>query len=73
MMQPTEKLRTQLAIRLSDEDARRIDRIAEVLTERAAGAKITRSSAYRQALLRGIPALEAELGITQPKGKAKRK
>lgn len=53
-----------LAIRLSDELIERLDRIADELSTRAAGARVSRSQAIRAGIERGVLALEAELGLT---------
>ena len=51
------------SIRLDAEIVGRLDRLAEALTARAAGAPVNRSSAARVALERGLADLEAELKI----------
>lgn len=62
------------SVRMSDELAARIDRIAEGLTIRASGPNVKRSDATRLSAERGVTALEAELGLGAPKkgGKAKK-
>jgi predicted transcriptional regulator len=60
------------AIRFSDELLVRMDRIAEVMSERAAGAHLSRSHAIRAAIERGAAVLETELGIVKPKRAKKR-
>ncbi len=62
--------RLNTSIRLDAEILDRLDRIAEAMTARAAGAPVNRSTAARVALERGLDALEAELKI--PKTKAKK-
>jgi hypothetical protein len=61
-----------IPIRLDDAFIERLDRLAEALAERAAGAHVSRSSAIRVALDRGVGALEAELGLGKA-SKPKRK
>jgi hypothetical protein len=57
--------RPPLAVLFSDEQIERFDRIAEALSARAAGTKITRSDAIRASADRGAAALETELGLTK--------
>lgn len=59
-----------LPVRLEDDTIERLDRLAAALTQRAAGVKVSRSSAMRVTIERGLDALEAELGIGE---KSKRK
>ena len=61
------------AIRFPPELIARFERIAETLSERNAGMKVTRSDAVRMAAERGATSLEEELGIKPPKPKPKRK
>lgn len=61
-----------LAIRLSDELIERLDRIADELSTRAAGARVSRSQAIRAGIERGVAGLEAELGLTTKKPKRKK-
>jgi hypothetical protein len=51
-------------VRLSTEQLDRLDALALLLKERAAGARVTRSEIVRIALDRGMAVLEAELGAT---------
>jgi hypothetical protein len=51
-------------IRLSDPVLKEADRLAEVLTNRAAGAKITRSEVLRIAVDRGLESLRREYAPT---------
>lgn len=61
-----------LAVRFTEEQIARFDRIAEKLSARAAGTKVTRSDAIRAAAEQGAALLEAELGLTKrPKPKRK--
>lgn len=60
-----------IPIRLEDDLVARLDALAAVLTERAAGVKVTRTAAMRSALERGLEALEDEVGT--PRRKPKRK
>jgi hypothetical protein len=63
-----------LPLRLEEDLIQRIDALAEALTERAAGAAVSRTAAMRAALQVGLNSLEAELGIgARPKPKPKRK
>lgn len=57
-----------LPIRLDETTIHRLDVVADALTVRAAGVKVSRSGAMRAAIERGLGALEAELAI-QPKPK----
>lgn len=61
-----------LPVRLEDDLVERLDALAELLTERAAGVKVSRSAAMRAALERGLEALEGELGGSR-RNKPKRK
>lgn len=63
----------QTGIRLDPALLERLDRIAEEMSQRAAGAGIARSEAARAALLRGVEALELELGLSKKGGKPPRK
>jgi len=51
-----------IPIRLEEDLIGRLDALATALTERAAGAKVTRTGVMRVALERGVQALEAEVG-----------
>lgn len=51
-----------VSVRLDTDTVGRLDKLAEVLTARAAGATVNRSAVVRLAVERGIAALEAELG-----------
>jgi predicted DNA-binding protein len=53
----------QVAIRIPEELAARVDALAAALSQRAAGTPITRSDAARLAMERGAAALEVELAI----------
>ena len=61
--------RTNLAVRLNPELLAKLDELAGLLSERAAGAEITRSEVARLALERGVEVLAAELGRARPKRK----
>jgi len=61
-----------IPIRLEDDLIERLDALAIVLTERAAGAKVTRTSAMRAALERGLEALEAETRTAPRRRKPKK-
>lgn len=56
-----------LAVQFEEAQIARFDRIAERLSARAAGTKVTRSDAIRAAAERGAAVLEGELGLTKPK------
>ena len=60
------------SIRLDPDVASQLVRIAEELTKRAAGAKVTRSQVARMAGQRGLPALEKELGLERKTRKRKK-
>jgi predicted transcriptional regulator len=60
------------SIRLDPDVASQLVRIAEELTKRAAGAKVTRSHVARMAVERGLPALEKELGLERKTRKRKK-
>jgi hypothetical protein len=64
-----------IPIRLEDELLERVDRVAEALKARAAGAPVPRAAAMRVAMERGLNSLEVELGLAThfPKPKSKRK
>jgi hypothetical protein len=46
-----------------DEVEHRLDRVAAEVAKRAAGVRVTRSTVARSALLRGLEAMENELGL----------
>jgi predicted transcriptional regulator len=50
-------------VRLDNEMRSRLERIARELSKRANGADITLSDALRQAVERGIPLIEKQLGL----------
>jgi hypothetical protein len=61
-----------VSVRLNTEAVERLDRIADALSSRAAGATMNRSAVVRVAVGRGIAVLEAELGLAKrPKTKRK--
>jgi hypothetical protein len=60
-------------IRLENDLIERLDRLAAAMADRAAGAKVPRTSAMRIVLDRGLDALEAEFGLTSRRPKPKRK
>ena len=60
------------SVRLDDDITARLDAIAELMSARAAGTRITRSDAVRAAVLRGVDVLEQELAA-EPKRKPKPK
>lgn len=51
-----------IPVRMTDEMLRQLDEVAALLSERAAGAEVSRSEATRVALERGLEALTKELG-----------
>jgi hypothetical protein len=58
---------TPLAIRFTAEQIERIDDMAALLKQRAAGARVTRSDVVRIAMERGLAELERELSRTTEK------
>ena len=58
-----------LSVKVDDEFAIRLDRLAEVMSARAGGAQVTRSNAMRVALERGMDALELEFAMKPKKPK----
>jgi predicted transcriptional regulator len=62
-----------LPIRFEDTYVNRIDTLAEALTTRAAGAKVSRTAVMRLAIERGLEALEAEVVGPKPKRKPRKK
>lgn len=51
------------SVRIETEVLSRLDVVAAKLTERAAGAEVTRAATMRAAMIRGLDELEVELGI----------
>ena len=49
-------------LRVEEETLRDLEALAQLMTERAGGAKVTPTEAARAALTRGIAVLRAELG-----------
>jgi predicted DNA-binding protein len=62
----------QVSVRVPPEMAARLDAIAAEMSERAAGAEISRAAAARRALEKGVEALEAVLGLTPGAAKPSR-
>jgi hypothetical protein len=60
-----------IPVRLEEDIIERLDRIAEALTARAVGARVSRASAMRVALERGVSSIETELGLSRAKPKRK--
>ncbi len=58
--------KVMVGARVSRETLDRLDRVAVVMGDRAAGATISRSDAARVALELGVEALERRLGIPTP-------
>jgi predicted transcriptional regulator len=56
-----------IPIRLDESTIQRLDQLAEALTTRAQGAKVSRTAAMRVAVERGLDVLEAELDVPKPK------
>lgn len=52
-----------IPIRIDDDLIARFDKLAEVMSARAAGAKLPRTSVIRLAMERGAALLEQELGL----------
>jgi hypothetical protein len=57
-----------MSVRLDPDEIARLEAVAAVLTERAAGATITRSNALRAVVQAGLDALEAKYGGKTRKG-----
>jgi hypothetical protein len=62
-----------LSVRFDTETVARLERAAEALTVRSAGLSIGRPSVIKLAVERGLPLLEAELGLVRRKPKPKTK
>ena len=58
-----------LSVKVDDEFVTRVDLLAEEMSARAGGAKVTRSNAMRVALVRGVEVLEAEFSMKKSKPK----
>jgi predicted transcriptional regulator len=59
-----------VSVRLDEATVQRLDRLAEAMSKRAAGAAVKRGTALRAAVERGMEQLEAELGLAKrPKRK----
>jgi hypothetical protein len=56
-------------LRIDSTTIERLDRLASLMSERAAGAPVTRAGVIRVALERGLESLEKELGTAKPKRK----
>lgn len=61
-----------IPVRLTPEDLARFDGLAEALSDRVGGLKVSRSELMRMVFQRGIPVLEAELGAAPKASKGKR-
>jgi hypothetical protein len=55
-----------IGARLDAELVKRLDRLATLLSARAAGTPVKRSDAVRLAVTRGLDVLERELGVEKP-------
>lgn len=53
------------SVRLDEEMQERLDAIAKAMADRVYGDPLTRSSAIRVAIQKGIEALEADLGLVK--------
>jgi predicted transcriptional regulator len=62
-----------IPIRLDDEIVKRLDDLAQKMSERTGGATITRVNALRAVLLQGLPILEEENGLSRARGKSKKR
>jgi hypothetical protein len=62
-----------LPIRFENAYVDRIDALADALTARAAGARVSRTAVMRLAIERGLEALEAEVVGPKPKRKPRKK
>jgi hypothetical protein len=54
-------------LRIDEAVLDRCDRVSQALSERAAGAKVSRADALRIAINRGLESLERELGLSRKK------
>jgi len=63
----------QLNLRVSASEMDRLEQLAETLTRRNLGVSINKSAAARAAIIRGLDALEAELGASEAAQPKKRR
>jgi len=61
-----------IPIRLEEDLIERLDALAQELTERAAGAKVSRTAAMRVALERGLEVIESDMGLAGRRRKPKK-
>jgi predicted transcriptional regulator len=61
-----------IPLRLEEDLVQRLDSLADALSKRTVGVKVTRSAAMRAALERGLDSLEAEVGKPARRPKPKR-
>ena len=61
-----------VGVRLDPQEIDRVDRLAARLSQRAAGAPLTRAATVRLAVNRGLDAIESELGPDTPPKKGTR-
>lgn len=61
-----------LAVRLDEDTIARLDKLTEVLSVRAAGARVSRSDVVRSAIARGLDMLESETATSPKKRRPKR-
>ena len=54
-----------VTVRLDEAAVKRLERVAEAMSKRAAGVAVKRGTAVRVAVDRGLAVLEAELGLTK--------
>ncbi len=62
-----EPLDRQLNLRVSASEMERLDRVADVLSQRTLGVAVNRSATARAIILRGLEAFEAELASSEVK------
>ena len=55
--------RPAIPVRLTAEEVERFDRLAEAVSKRVNGLRVSRSELMRMLFARGLPVLEAEFGI----------
>jgi predicted transcriptional regulator len=60
-----------MPIRLDEDTLRRLDELAERMSERTGGANITRANALRAVIASGLPVLEQENGLGRNRGTPK--
>lgn len=61
--------RPAIPVRLTAEEVERFDRLAEAVSARVGGMKVSRSELMRMLFARGLPLVEAEYGIKAPRAR----